>query len=184
VRPSGRAFFRQRILPPAAPSVIIKTSFLPGTSAPLAQLDRASGYEPEGREFESLRAHHLPRKHFRSRSFANERSGFRLRSPGLRVRPASRPQIASSSNLSGRTIFPGSWFSDRDPSRKALRISAAVSRPSRALGLTPANRLKFESLRAHHLPRKHFRSRSFANERSGFRQEALAAPTPPALNEC
>ena len=27
-------------------------------TAPLAQLDRASGYEPEGREFESLRAHH------------------------------------------------------------------------------------------------------------------------------
>ena len=27
--------------------------------APVAQLDRASGYEPEGREFESLRAHHL-----------------------------------------------------------------------------------------------------------------------------
>src|SRR5258708_117749 len=33
-------------------------SFLPNKSAPLAQLDRASGYEPEGREFESLRAHH------------------------------------------------------------------------------------------------------------------------------
>ena len=31
-----------------------------GKPAPLAQLDRASGYEPEGREFESLRAHHLP----------------------------------------------------------------------------------------------------------------------------
>ena len=30
-----------------------------GKPAPLAQLDRASGYEPEGREFESLRAHHL-----------------------------------------------------------------------------------------------------------------------------
>ena len=29
-------------------------------SAPLAQLDRASGYEPEGREFESLRARHFP----------------------------------------------------------------------------------------------------------------------------
>src|SRR5215472_10464090 len=27
--------------------------------APVAQLDRASGYEPEGREFESLRAHHF-----------------------------------------------------------------------------------------------------------------------------
>jgi hypothetical protein len=31
-------------------------------SAPLAQLDRASGYEPEGREFESLRARHNPFK--------------------------------------------------------------------------------------------------------------------------
>ena len=29
-----------------------------GGCAPLAQLDRASGYEPEGREFESLRARH------------------------------------------------------------------------------------------------------------------------------
>src|SRR5216684_8790082 len=28
--------------------------------APVAQLDRASGYEPEGREFESPRAHQLP----------------------------------------------------------------------------------------------------------------------------
>jgi hypothetical protein len=27
-------------------------------AAPVAQLDRASGYEPEGREFESPRAHH------------------------------------------------------------------------------------------------------------------------------
>ena len=29
-------------------------------AAPVAQLDRASGFEPEGREFESLRARHLP----------------------------------------------------------------------------------------------------------------------------
>jgi hypothetical protein len=27
--------------------------------APVAQLDRASGFEPEGREFESLRARHV-----------------------------------------------------------------------------------------------------------------------------
>ena len=27
--------------------------------APVAQLDRACGYEPQGREFESLRARHL-----------------------------------------------------------------------------------------------------------------------------
>jgi hypothetical protein len=37
-----------------------RTEFFPPIKpAPLAQLDRASGYEPEGREFESLRAHHL-----------------------------------------------------------------------------------------------------------------------------
>ena len=29
-----------------------------GHCAPVAQLDRASGYEPEGRMFESCRAHH------------------------------------------------------------------------------------------------------------------------------
>ena len=29
-----------------------------GDRAPVAQLDRASGYEPEGRLFESARAHH------------------------------------------------------------------------------------------------------------------------------
>ena len=28
-------------------------------NAPVAQLDRVSGYEPEGQEFESLRARHL-----------------------------------------------------------------------------------------------------------------------------
>ena len=30
----------------------------PTIAAPVAQLDRVSGYEPEGREFESLRARH------------------------------------------------------------------------------------------------------------------------------
>ena len=40
-----------------------------GKPAPLAQLDRASGYEPEGREFESLRAHHLPSGLFLSSTF-------------------------------------------------------------------------------------------------------------------
>ena len=29
------------------------------TAAPVAQLDRASGYEPEGQQFESVRAHHF-----------------------------------------------------------------------------------------------------------------------------
>ena len=33
-------------------------------SGPLAQVDRASGYEPEGQRFESSRAHHLSRPPF------------------------------------------------------------------------------------------------------------------------
>ena len=32
---------------------------IPHPCAPIAQLDRASGYEPEGRPFESVWAHHL-----------------------------------------------------------------------------------------------------------------------------
>ena len=45
----------------SATSAIISEQVPPAEqrNAPLAQLDRASGYEPEGREFESLRAHHL-----------------------------------------------------------------------------------------------------------------------------
>ena len=68
--------------------------------APVAQLDRASGFEPEGREFESLRARHFPLTWSTERSLANSASGFRLQAPAA---------------------------------------------------LTPANRLKFESLRARHL---------------------------------
>ncbi len=48
-----RRNFRNQIL-----AIIQKDFYPPFRSAPLAQLDRASGYEPEGREFESLRAHH------------------------------------------------------------------------------------------------------------------------------
>jgi hypothetical protein len=44
-------------------NLVVRTNFfshkhLALKIAPLAQLDRASDYESEGREFESLRAHH------------------------------------------------------------------------------------------------------------------------------
>ncbi len=32
------------------------------STAPVAQLDRVLGYEPSGREFESLQAHHTEQK--------------------------------------------------------------------------------------------------------------------------
>jgi hypothetical protein len=70
--------------------------FLP--LAPVAQLDRANGYEPLGREFESLRAHHIP-FYFSRKLDPSLRSGFRLEAPA-----SLTPPNASSSNLSGRTI--------------------------------------------------------------------------------
>src|SRR5229473_5650122 len=53
-------------------------------SAPVAQLDRASGYEPEGREFESLRAHHFFRPSAEARRSRVPRRG------GLRAHHSSR----------------------------------------------------------------------------------------------
>ena len=60
--------------------------------APVAQLDRASGFEPEGREFESLRARH----HLQPRSSGGP---FRLR--GIAAR-ASDP--ATTLSLDGRAL--------------------------------------------------------------------------------
>ena len=45
--------------------------------APLAQLDRASGYEPEGREFESLRARHSF-QHLTARAVTAEKQSVRV----------------------------------------------------------------------------------------------------------
>ena len=87
--------------------------------APLAQLDRASGYEPEGREFESLRARHLP---FQILRCAQDSPVGSHSSPAV---TRSRPQTGSSSNLSERASCPFRSFA-------ALRISAGGSRYAHA----------------------------------------------------
>lgn len=46
---------------PQSPSGVIFLKLL-RRCALVAQLDRAFGYEPKGRRFESFRAHHLKRK--------------------------------------------------------------------------------------------------------------------------
>jgi hypothetical protein len=53
----NRKLAQHRILPRVDERRTAMLIFLNG--APVAQLDRASGYEPEGREFESPRAHHF-----------------------------------------------------------------------------------------------------------------------------
>ena len=51
---------KKQRLPSAIILLVPAVFFLAQFFAPLAQLDRASDYESEGREFESLRARHLP----------------------------------------------------------------------------------------------------------------------------
>src|SRR5512135_1983052 len=65
-------------------------------SARVAQLDRASGYEPEGREFESLRAHHFP----------NKNEGFRKPPAGGASGFYFDFTFRRRSNLFGRATFP------------------------------------------------------------------------------
>ena len=75
----------------------------PRCFAPLAQLDRASGYEPEGREFESLRARHLFTDAVRVSSIPP------FSSPPLKIAlcpilcPISREMAASAASSEGGT---------------------------------------------------------------------------------
>src|SRR6266404_5438410 len=48
---------------PVAPDPLLSCIAVSLFFAPVAQLDRAPGYEPGGREFESLRAHHIHSVH-------------------------------------------------------------------------------------------------------------------------
>jgi hypothetical protein len=56
-------------------------------SAPVAQLDRASGFEPEGREFESLRARHINQIPSGPRPLRRSRAS--LAAPRRLARPAT-----------------------------------------------------------------------------------------------
>src|ERR1700733_6993637 len=89
-------------------------------NAPVAQLDRASGFEPEGREFESLRAREIPK-----RIELAAAGGAGVRQPG------------ESSSQVGRTHFPcvRSRASARDEAASApeqplrARENSQLSRP-------------------------------------------------------
>src|SRR5215472_15085485 len=87
-------------------------------SAPLAQLDRASGYEPEGREFESLRARHLSFPSFTYTTFSF---------PVLR-RPSEchKSVIRFSPDTPAGWLFP--YFSE--PARPSPADTVAWSRDS------------------------------------------------------
>jgi hypothetical protein len=62
----------------------VKRSVLP--QAPVAQLDRASGYEPEGRVFESPRAHHKNKRLRRLHDRGQTRLGSSAGSNAARIR--------------------------------------------------------------------------------------------------
>ena len=81
--------------------------------APVAQLDRASGYEPEGREFESPRARH-PFNHLQTVSL--------------------RKFTACSGNCSGWPSFPCIPRSPSSPVRSRSRNFACESKLATAAG--------------------------------------------------
>ena len=49
----------------------VRIPLSPPEHAPVAQLDRVSGYEPEGRRFESFRARHIQEKNQQQKSLRN-----------------------------------------------------------------------------------------------------------------
>src|SRR5580692_8745532 len=126
-----------------------------GYVAPLAQLDRASGYEPEGRVFESPRAHHFFTfwKIFKDQVFAPvgaQSSGYALPRRARATAPAPRSlQFQSppaptdiqnaravhtqSYSLAPQTKFPADTpcpASARAPHPQPVRSSARESRPT------------------------------------------------------
>jgi hypothetical protein len=80
--------------------------------APVAQLDRAPGYEPGGREFESLRAHHMRKKTLEpavacERQCNRTASQQRPRSPTVRRTPSwtpTRSTIVRDQSLRGQLV--------------------------------------------------------------------------------
>ena len=100
-------------------------AYVGGCRALVAQLDRATGYEPVGREFESLRAHH-----FDVRKACRKRQAFFVCFIHYEKRRKKRL------TFSARTT-------------NVLFHQALVAQLDRATGYEPVGR-EFESLRAHH----------------------------------
>ena len=140
-------------------------AYVGGCRALVAQLDRATGYEPVGREFESLRAHHtmtVGRLAAKGRPFSSEKAKKCL------------------------TFF-------RSATNVHFH-QALVAQLDRATGYEPVGR-EFESLRAHHSRAKAYeishkpfflcffsRSGSFPLQSffpAGFPGEAVFLPLPP-----
>src|SRR5271165_6883623 len=91
--------------------------------APVAQLDRASGYEPEGREFESLRAHHFPLRIHRALIKLRYPCGSHFLFPGESFEtPPIRTRLTNEKPSSrGRTkAFPADVFARRPGNLPAL----------------------------------------------------------------
>ena len=126
--------------------------------APVAQLDRASGYEPEGRQFESVRAHHSKVK-LRLFSFppAPSQAARTVCCCGWTYRLVifeillSRSQDPVPVILTGRILIMGKTLSTRPQSwAKSNRRNACDSRFKLATGSSPSLR---------HCPTWHSRQR-------------------------
>src|SRR5262249_11861685 len=104
--------------------------------APVAQLDRASGFEPEGREFESLRARHFSEK---SRAVFEMAQRYRVRRRALQSYFSQGAALSSAQGPSrrgpdGRKLnhaFAGQFAAQLQPRPRGSAAGRAPRRASR-----------------------------------------------------
>ena len=114
-----------RLLSGYRPKALSRVRILPLRHAPLAQVDRASGYESEGQRFESSRAHHSPHDEawMRQALVEAERGGAADEVPiGAVVVIDGASSRAPTMHRSPSTILPRtprSWPCERRPAKSA-----------------------------------------------------------------
>ena len=156
-RVRGRRRGRRRSKPGSAP-----TWQAVSNGAPVAQLDRVPGYEPGGREFESLRARQLPRSSVESAAAPFGTHTARAPTPPFadaRIRVAAR-------TARSRGVIPAS-----SPHRSQDRLARLDRQAWRTTGALregwPASRHQISSV-----PRCSCSERTPADSRPSFREVA------------
>ena len=109
----SREFPKKRLTEPGRPTIPLSRD------AAVAQLDRATGYEPVGREFESLQPH----QNFEGLMMNNHESFFRTRKSVPNLSAANRNRLMALLNAPS-TVFASPQPACRIPPRRHLLIGA------------------------------------------------------------
>jgi hypothetical protein len=121
----GRAGASLRAIPPSPPCIAVDYC----QCAPVAQLDRAPGYEPGGREFESLRAHH----NFRCLRTLSRLRPFDvvIRTPGRQTSRVRQPGVRAGLDAAARSA--AAVRSEAEDERRSREQSLRAHQSSKLL---------------------------------------------------